>query len=258
MLLRRLQRQPTAAAATAAAAFRCSHRPLSTWDSTSTLLEREAELLQPLARAASREHSVRQRKIAQAVEQQLRLLVQHPADMIAGRGRDGRGATSSATVALDAIALQGVEINGDLSVATVWWRLKAEERLLATTTAPSTEPLSLDTSADGMADASSLAADDLDAERLAASTAIKSSASWMRRRIGAALSLRKVPALKFKHVDVATGQEKTGVSSSSKRRGRRQRNASKPGGQPKQRRRRTEHLDAAFAAIASERNHSPS
>lgn len=161
--------------------------------------------------AGHREHSVRRHKVADAVEQQLRLCLDHPADVSAGRPRSGR--------ALEHITLQAVEINGDLSVATVWWRLKDEE-------------------ADGHSAGVSLA--ELDEQRQEAARAIKSSVSWMRRRVGAALSLRKVPALRFRHADIAFSEERASGG-----------RANRTKQQPKQG--RAQRLEAAFAAIASER-----
>ena len=109
------------ALAAAAAAPRCcacaSPSPrLSTWE---PLDDHEGLLTQaqpPPSSALQRrggEHSVRRRKVAQAIEQQLRLLVHHPADI---KKRDGRGGAhaAAATQALTAVALQRAEVSGDL------------------------------------------------------------------------------------------------------------------------------------------------
>ena len=140
------------------------------------------------------------------------MCLEHPTDVTAGRPRSGR--------ALEHITLQAVEINGDLSVATVWWRLKDE-------------------GADGHTGGGSLA--ELDAQRQEANRAIKSSISWMRRRVGVALSLRKVPVLRFRHADIASSEERASGGRAHRR---------KPQ-QPKQQ--RAQRLADAFAAIASER-----
>ncbi len=178
------------------------------------------------AAAGSREHSVRRVKVANAVDQQLRLVLQHPADLTSS----GRPGSSSALVD---IALQQVEVNGDLSVATVWWRLKDEEDAVASEDGVHTrsgEPLRR------------LSRADLDGERQAANRAIKSSTSWMRRRVGAALKLRKVPALRFRHADIATSEPTNG-----------RRKSKRKTAQPKER--RAQRLQEAFAAIADERTH---
>ena len=194
----------------ASAPCRCLRRPAVTWPTA--LPPNQDEVARERGAAGHREHSVRRHKVADAVEQQLRLCLDHPADVSAGRPRSGR--------ALEHITLQAVEINGDLSVATVWWRLKDEE-------------------ADGHTGAGvSLA--ELDEQRQEAARAIKSSVSWMRRRVGAALSLRKVPALRFRHADIAFSEERASGG-----------RANRTKQQPKQG--RAQRLEAAFAAIASER-----
>lgn len=187
----------------------------------------------PQAAATSREHSVRQMKVADAVEQQLRLLLGHPGDVSSGRSASGRR-----SAALEEIALQEVEINGDLSVATVWWRLKAEERLCAADNRIEYAKAGV-YSTDGES-THRLSHADLQSQRQAANKAIKSNSGWMRRRLGSALSLRKVPVLQFKHADVGSGEHRSGRRKKTKKR------------QPKQQ--RAQHIEAAFAAIANERN----
>ena len=110
--------------------------------------------------------------------------------------------------AFDGVELRSVEINGDLSVATVWWRLE-EER------------------------AGSDSADGLNAEREAASRLLRRSGAWLRQRVGRSLALRKVPTLRFRHVEHSGGRR------GSKRLRRQQ---------------KAKGLEAAFAAIEQERD----
>ena len=202
----------------------CRKQPIATWPTTVPTSGTGRK--EQSGSAGSREHSVRRVKVANAVEQQLRLVLQHPADLISS-GRPGSSAS------LEDITLQQVEVNGDLSVATVWWRLKDEEDAVAGDSG---------LHAGSAESARRLSRADLDAKRQAANRAIRSSTSWMRRRVGVALSLRKVPALRFRHASVVTSE-----STNGKRKTKRK--TAHPEG------RRVQRLEAAFSAIANERTY---
>ena len=180
-------------------------RALAGWQSQPDPQQRGDELPPRPGYAAvggAEEVSVRRLKIAEAIEEQLRALAHRPV------GRAGRGGESAAAVAFDGVELRSVEINGDLSVATVWWRLE-EER------------------------AGSGSADGLNAEREAASRLLRRSGAWLRQRVGRSLALRKVPTLRFRHVEHSGGRR------GSKRLRRQQ---------------KAKGLAAAFAAIEQERD----
>ena len=181
-------------------------RALAGWQSQPDPQQRGDELPPRPGYAAvcgAEEVSVRRLKIAEAIEEQLRALAHRPV------GRAGRGGESAAAAAFHGVELRSVEINGDLSVATVWWRLEGER-----------------------AGSDSDSADGLNAEREEASRLLRRSGAWLRQRVGRSLALRKVPTLRFRHVEHSGGRR------GSKRLRRQQ---------------KAKGLEAAFAAIEQER-----